>query len=252
MQTLMSAWCGRRDSNPHNFRHWNLNPARLPIPPRPREKHPIRPRCRERRAYNMRPPVRSKKMAGFDSVRGKASQLDRTTQKWSASVRWQAPNSPAGPTRADGRAGRMPPSPRYGLRPAPPKGVPALALAGQACQSRAASPARPRRRSGHLQGPELRFKRGETVEIAFANELPVPAVLDWRGLDGVASGRAARRSARRSPPGRRKPCNCRCATPEPCCAASGCSATARHGRRRRGPWWSARASRSRSTATKCC
>ncbi|BAR62808.1 hypothetical protein NK6_9671 [Bradyrhizobium diazoefficiens] len=32
-----SAWCGRRDSNPHNFRHWNLNPARLPVPPRPRE-----------------------------------------------------------------------------------------------------------------------------------------------------------------------------------------------------------------------
>ena len=30
-----SAWCGRRDSNPHNFRHWNLNPARLPVPPRP-------------------------------------------------------------------------------------------------------------------------------------------------------------------------------------------------------------------------
>src|SRR3954447_17131257 len=32
-----SAWCGRRDSNPHNFRHWNLNPARLPVPPRPRK-----------------------------------------------------------------------------------------------------------------------------------------------------------------------------------------------------------------------
>jgi hypothetical protein len=31
----LSRWCGRRDSNPHNFRHWNLNPARLPIPPRP-------------------------------------------------------------------------------------------------------------------------------------------------------------------------------------------------------------------------
>ena len=29
-------WCGRRDSNPHIFRYWNLNPARLPIPPRPR------------------------------------------------------------------------------------------------------------------------------------------------------------------------------------------------------------------------
>src|SRR5689334_12504312 len=30
------AWCGRRDLNPHDFRHGNLNPARLPIPPRPR------------------------------------------------------------------------------------------------------------------------------------------------------------------------------------------------------------------------
>src|SRR5688500_8035648 len=29
-------WCGRRDSNPHIFRYWNLNPARLPVPPRPR------------------------------------------------------------------------------------------------------------------------------------------------------------------------------------------------------------------------
>ena len=28
-------WCGRRASNPHDFRHGNLNPARLPIPPRP-------------------------------------------------------------------------------------------------------------------------------------------------------------------------------------------------------------------------
>ncbi|MEH2518087.1 FtsP/CotA-like multicopper oxidase with cupredoxin domain [Bradyrhizobium sp. AZCC 1610] len=38
-----------------------------------------------------------------------------------------------------------------------------------------------------LQGPELRFQRGDTVEIAFANELPVPAVLNWRGIDGVAA-----------------------------------------------------------------
>jgi hypothetical protein len=28
-------WCGRRDSNPHSLRRWNLNPVRLPIPPRP-------------------------------------------------------------------------------------------------------------------------------------------------------------------------------------------------------------------------
>src|SRR5690606_21622951 len=34
---VLPAWCGRRDSNPHALRHWNLNPARLPIPPRPQE-----------------------------------------------------------------------------------------------------------------------------------------------------------------------------------------------------------------------
>jgi hypothetical protein len=28
-------WCGRRGSNPHSLRRWNLNPVRLPIPPRP-------------------------------------------------------------------------------------------------------------------------------------------------------------------------------------------------------------------------
>jgi hypothetical protein len=28
-------WCGRRDLNPHNLHRWNLNPVRLPIPPRP-------------------------------------------------------------------------------------------------------------------------------------------------------------------------------------------------------------------------
>ena len=38
-----------------------------------------------------------------------------------------------------------------------------------------------------LQGPELGFGRGETAEIAFANELPVPTLLDIRGLDGVAA-----------------------------------------------------------------
>src|SRR5262245_27210018 len=36
-----------------------------------------------------------------------------------------------------------------------------------------------------LQGPELSFKRGDTAEIAFGNALPVPAVPNWRGLDGA-------------------------------------------------------------------
>jgi FtsP/CotA-like multicopper oxidase with cupredoxin domain len=36
-----------------------------------------------------------------------------------------------------------------------------------------------------LVGANLLFKQGEHADIAFANELPVPMVLDWRGLDGT-------------------------------------------------------------------
>ena len=36
-----------------------------------------------------------------------------------------------------------------------------------------------------LEGPEFRFKRGDTIDVAFGNGLPVPAALDWRGIDGV-------------------------------------------------------------------
>ena len=35
---IISVWCGRRDLNPHELLHWNLKPARLPIPPRPHIK----------------------------------------------------------------------------------------------------------------------------------------------------------------------------------------------------------------------
>jgi len=40
---------------------------------------------------------------------------------------------------------------------------------------------------GSPPDPALRFRRGDEVEIAFQNELPAPAVLNWRGLDGVAA-----------------------------------------------------------------
>jgi FtsP/CotA-like multicopper oxidase with cupredoxin domain len=36
-----------------------------------------------------------------------------------------------------------------------------------------------------LTGPEIRFKRGDTVEVALTNELPQPVALNWRGLDGA-------------------------------------------------------------------
>src|SRR3954468_19164118 len=35
-----------------------------------------------------------------------------------------------------------------------------------------------------LTGSDLRRKRGEIIDIAFRNDLPVPATLAWRGLDG--------------------------------------------------------------------
>ena len=36
-----------------------------------------------------------------------------------------------------------------------------------------------------LGSGELRFKRGETLDVTFGSELPVPAALSFRGLDGV-------------------------------------------------------------------
>ena len=38
-RVLSCKWCGRRDLNSYAFRHWNLNPARLPIPPRPQASY---------------------------------------------------------------------------------------------------------------------------------------------------------------------------------------------------------------------
>jgi FtsP/CotA-like multicopper oxidase with cupredoxin domain len=38
-----------------------------------------------------------------------------------------------------------------------------------------------------LWGPDLSFRRGDSLEVAFGNELPVPAVLGWHGIDGAAA-----------------------------------------------------------------
>src|SRR4029077_9419383 len=56
-------WCGRRGSNPHDFRHGNLNPARLPIPPRPRQE-------------------------GGPASRLISCALGRTTRKIAAAAKW--------------------------------------------------------------------------------------------------------------------------------------------------------------------
>src|SRR3954469_1630757 len=34
---------------------------------------------------------------------------------------------------------------------------------------------------------ELRFRRGDQLQVAFGNELPTPMVLNWHGVDGIAA-----------------------------------------------------------------
>jgi FtsP/CotA-like multicopper oxidase with cupredoxin domain len=41
--------------------------------------------------------------------------------------------------------------------------------------------------AGATSDSNLRFKRGDAIEVALVNQLPVPAVLNWHGLDGVAA-----------------------------------------------------------------
>ena len=64
--------------------------------------------------------------------------------------------------------------------------APVAGIAGQGRQPHA-----PRRATGYAdlgpEGPDLRFKRGDTAEVAFGNELPLPSLLNWRGLDGAAA-----------------------------------------------------------------
>jgi FtsP/CotA-like multicopper oxidase with cupredoxin domain len=56
---------------------------------------------------------------------------------------------------------------------------------------------------GAAPDPVLRFTRGDELDVRLENDLPVPMVLDWRGIDGVAT---AEPLAARSPlaPGARE------------------------------------------------
>jgi FtsP/CotA-like multicopper oxidase with cupredoxin domain len=70
-------------------------------------------------------------------------------------------------------------------RPATAQGRPSISL--QAMDSAIAlRPGGPDTPIWTLDGPDLRFRRGETPDIAFGNRLPVPAVAGWRGINGVA------------------------------------------------------------------
>jgi FtsP/CotA-like multicopper oxidase with cupredoxin domain len=68
--------------------------------------------------------------------------------------------------------------------PAAAQGRPALMLQAKA-DVLALRPGEPDTPIWSLGGSELRFRRGDSPEIAFANDLPAPMVLNWRGLDGA-------------------------------------------------------------------
>jgi FtsP/CotA-like multicopper oxidase with cupredoxin domain len=65
------------------------------------------------------------------------------------------------------------------------QGRSALALQLKA-DSAALRPGGPDAPTWSLAGPNLRFKRGDTVDIGVANNLSVAAALNWRGIDGAA------------------------------------------------------------------
>ena len=68
------------------------------------------------------------------------------------------------------------------------QGPAALALALQArAETLALRPGELETPIWSLGSPEHSFRRGDTVDVAFANELPGPALLNWRGLDGAAN-----------------------------------------------------------------
>ena len=64
------------------------------------------------------------------------------------------------------------------------QGRTALALQAKA-DTLALRPGAPETPIWSLGSSEIRFNRGDTAEVAFGNELPLPALLNWRGLDGV-------------------------------------------------------------------
>ena len=68
------------------------------------------------------------------------------------------------------------------------QGRPSLSLQAKASAT-ALRPGGPQTPTWSLAMPSpetgLRFKRGDSLEVAIENELPVPAVLNWRGIGGV-------------------------------------------------------------------
>jgi len=131
----------------------------------------------------MSPPVRSKKMAFFDADPGQGVTAGQILQKMVRIGLMTSPKSFLLDRRelmaGLGAAALAPIWPESGSA----QGRSALTLQAKpdilALRPGAETPI------WSIGSSELRFRRGDTVDVTFANELPRPAVLNWRGLDGT-------------------------------------------------------------------
>src|SRR5262249_44025020 len=137
----VAAWWGRRDLNPHDFRHGNLNPARLPVPPRPRRRQPTCAAAGRRGLYHGQSRRRTPKIGagasllncGFSMSRGfggeRAKATDHTSPTFVVTARRRADRTVAGKSSASPGAGPRRPPPGPAPSPASPGSQPAAPAA---------------------------------------------------------------------------------------------------------------------------
>jgi FtsP/CotA-like multicopper oxidase with cupredoxin domain len=131
----------------------------------------------------MRPHLRSKKMALPATLPGQGVTAGQNLQKMVRIGLMASPKSLLDRRELMaglGAAALVPLWPISGL--AQQRSALALQARSELLALRAGAPETP---VWSLGSPELRFKRGDTLDVAFANEMPLPAVINWRGLDGV-------------------------------------------------------------------
>lgn len=132
----------------------------------------------------MRPPVRSKKMACFATLPGHGFTAGQIRQKMVRIGLMASPKSSLNRRALMAGLGAVAVSP---LWPAPgfAQGRVTLALQARADGLGLRSGTAPTP-VWSLGSPEISFRRGDSVEVGFANELPLPVALNWRGLDGAS------------------------------------------------------------------
>ena len=148
-------WCGRRDSNPHDFRHWNLNPARLPIPPRPRQRRA----CRGGAAYIMAQ-IRADHNDKI-AARMRSGATDRSGASGSSRITSAAAGRPPATPPADPR--QLAPARSFDCRPRrAANGGAAASKAGMPCASK----------PGDKSGQHVARARGREIGWSIVGDRP--------------------------------------------------------------------------------